>query len=859
MRILALLLVAISFSASLRAKDQVADYGGIDGLEIAGNQHFSADEIRASLGADFELFQLDRPDNPAKPFYEKACELVRLGYLSSGFPEAETALTITDKSAKITVKEGPLFRNRAIVIEGGEHWPESLSKESLKKAIRHGLSEEVFVFNEGAADPEARISDSTKKENFEEGELADFSDQKRKGYEESVEQWFIAEGYHQADFSVGMVMAPKVVDLVVTIENTLEPQKVGKFTFIHKLPSGLEEFLLEKLALYTEQPATRTTLKSIVKMLNESFQLRHLSVEKRFDKETKRIDVFLDAVPWSKAWPFDKELSSERKVAYRVGWMIHEIFEEGRSYGMTLKVDHPESKNARTLKLGRMHSDDSSKWGLSVKKSGGEKTRVSEQSIDLGKVMAFLEIIGNPDPMEPKDGEANMGMGISSEKRVSNIKLRFVPFAFFAMLDGMKAQYSEKKNKDGSLISKWMTPMFQLTVTLSSDGRTLENLKMTAPFLPGGYSATLVLQAEALWLAEERVEEGRGLDLVELIATEAMFLKQISIPSNEEGRGDVEDAIELLPKLYRCVYKISSSGEGDQDIVDEFAIPIVSEENFNKAAMVKIALQVNQRLNGEFPPKHRWRNLFRELAHLHTVNPAKKLEYLALADQEEKWGPLKLGFARKWLLRFSDLPGPISAEIVHRSLTTEKLEREVRELYDFTDHLIKESAVTGEELVEVLEGISKLIQGKDVELDFSSASSALGSLHKSGILLAYKSNLSDSIGNNPIEFARGHAKRYEKSFQRLAAMKYGAAYTALAEIAWGEKRIDWAMMNYDFAIEQGHATSAFRAGQLCESKDDDLYTDEQALEYFRKAAELGYTPAEKEVGRLVLEMASEEK
>jgi hypothetical protein len=118
----AFFLTALSAVAVPAAKPAVGELGSVARIRFEGNQTFSTEILRGELARSCKRALASGRDMPLDPLVSITRDLLRSGYLGTGFPDVEVAVRVApDNSGLVArIKEGPRFRMGEIRNDGGD-------------------------------------------------------------------------------------------------------------------------------------------------------------------------------------------------------------------------------------------------------------------------------------------------------------------------------------------------------------------------------------------------------------------------------------------------------------------------------------------------------------------------------------------------------------------------------------------------------------------------------------------------------------------------------------------------------------------------------------------------------------------
>ncbi|MBN8458369.1 MAG: hypothetical protein J0M04_11095 [Verrucomicrobia bacterium] len=139
------------------AQPVVGDLGSVAKIRFHGNQTFSTEILRGELARSCERALASGRDMPLDPLVAATRDLLRSGYLGTGFPDVEVSVKVVPDGSGLlaTIKEGPRFRMGEIRNDGGDEALFAKIREAMMTRPvpnpTHELARQIRKLAEGLA------------------------------------------------------------------------------------------------------------------------------------------------------------------------------------------------------------------------------------------------------------------------------------------------------------------------------------------------------------------------------------------------------------------------------------------------------------------------------------------------------------------------------------------------------------------------------------------------------------------------------------------------------------------------------------------------------------------------------------
>ena len=462
----ALFLSALSGFADSPARPMVGDLGSVAKIRFEGNQTFSAEILRGELARSCERALASGRDMPLDSLVSTTRDLLRSGYLGTGFPDVEVSVKVAPDGSGLlaAIKEGPRFRMGEIRNDGGDEALFAKIREAMMtrpvpnpthelarqiRKLAEGLAknlppaEQVKASAEQAARNGMLEPDDTKepKIGWTQGDPVEFPDDDGKPYASALAGRLIQLGKPLARIQSHLERMPDgSADLVVRVEDPGPNAVIGETTVLGCF-KNTDAAIAAAAGLAAGKPFTPDTLdRATVALWNTGrFHPFDITPREREDKPGT-VDLTIRVVETvgvpDLETPFPPEQEAGRKFAAAFNsWIAGEKFKDFMASGKT-----PEGgawklgiSGADGIYFEMRQTEDAPRQAFAYGRDAlwcditldGRRSTLKMPVLTIG--CANFALTPSPD----NDGRMNVGFGLgvssSQGKRVTPVEILVAP------------------------------------------------------------------------------------------------------------------------------------------------------------------------------------------------------------------------------------------------------------------------------------------------------------------------------------------------------------------------------------------------------------------------------------------------
>ncbi len=307
-------------------------------ISFSGNRTFPDKAIRKGLRQCRSYMMAAHPDAPFEAFLRELKGAVTRGYLKAGFPDVaagvETEADAQRPGVRVTIKEGPRYKNGPVAITGG--------KTNLYAAIERRLQrgESFASIDTGPADPLMKAAaDQLKQEpapekeetpdpTWEEGEYTAFHPEQSTHIEKEILRACADQGYlfAKAKAELKPDRDTGATELQVWIDETGPLAKLRNIT-IKGLTGNVEPKRAAVSAMLELESGARFDHRKLQEARQRLYHSARFTKAKirheRVDPHSSQVDLVIELSEFPNAPPIGTQLSPEQQILLKAReWMI---------------------------------------------------------------------------------------------------------------------------------------------------------------------------------------------------------------------------------------------------------------------------------------------------------------------------------------------------------------------------------------------------------------------------------------------------------------------------------------------------------------------------------------------------------